>query len=270
MATPKPARTPAAGGRPGGKSRDKGTRGGRPEPQPVPASGRRPRNGQRAAAGTSGAANSGAANSGAANSGARAGNGQQRAQQRGGGSPAARQGGKQAPATRGAAAARGAAVLPPEGPRIAPTWFQWTTWVLSLAGLGVSTYLTIAHFTSSSILACSDKGLVNCAAVTTSAESMVFGIFPVAVLGLAFYVFMAAATSPWAWRITWPPLRLIRVGSVGVGMVFVLYLIYTELFTLNAICLWCTSVHVITFLLFALIVFSLAAGYGTTQPTQRR
>ena len=43
-------------------------------------------------------------------------------------------------------------------------------------------------------------------------------------------------------------------------MVFVLYLIYTELFTLNAICLFCTIVHVITFLLFALIVFSFAAG----------
>jgi uncharacterized membrane protein len=45
-------------------------------------------------------------------------------------------------------------------------------------------------------------------------------------------------------------------------MLFVLYLIYTELFTLDAICLWCTSVHVITFLLFGLIVFSAAAGYG--------
>jgi uncharacterized membrane protein len=57
---------------------------------------------------------------------------------------------------------------------------------------------------------------------------------------------------------------------VAVGMVFVLYLIYTELITLNAICLWCTSVHVITFLLFALIVFSAAAGYGLPEPASRR
>ena len=77
-----------------------------------------------------------------------------------------------------------------------------------------------------------------------------FGIFPVAVLGLAFYVFMAAATSPWAWRSSWRTIRWTRLGSAVVGMVFVLYLIYTELITLNAICLWCTSVHVITFLLF--------------------
>jgi uncharacterized membrane protein len=39
----------------------------------------------------------------------------------------------------------------------------------------------------------------------------------------------------------------------------VLYLVYTELFTLDAICPWCTSVHVITFLLFALVVVSATA-----------
>jgi uncharacterized membrane protein len=99
---------------------------------------------------------------------------------------------------------------------------------------------------------------------------MVFGIFPVAVLGLAFFVFMAAVTSPWAWRARWPVIRWARFGSVIVGMVFVLYLIYTELFTLNAICLFCTVVHVITFLLFALIVFGFAAGYGTPEPAPRR
>jgi uncharacterized membrane protein len=155
------------------------------------------------------------------------------------------------------------------GPRTAPRWLQLTTWALSLAGLGVSVYLTIAHYTSSSILACSDRGLVNCAAVTTSPESMVFGIFPVAVLGLGFYVFMAAASSPWAWRARWPAIRWTRLGSVIVGMMFVLYLIYTELFTVKAICLWCTWVHVITFLLFGLIVFSAAAGYGTAQASPR-
>ncbi len=69
--------------------------------------------------------------------------------------------------------------------RIPPRWFQLVTWALSIAGFGVSTYLTVAHYTSSSILACSDNGLVNCGLVTTSPQSMVFGVFPVAVLGLA-------------------------------------------------------------------------------------
>ncbi len=146
--------------------------------------------------------------------------------------------------------------------RIPPRWFQLVTWALSIAGFGVSTYLTVAHYTSSSILACSDNGLVNCGLVTTSPESMVFGVFPVAVLGLAFYVFMVAATSPWAWRSKYPQVAWVRMGSVVVGIGFVLYLVYTELFTLNHICLYCTYVHVITFLLFVLIVISAAAGYG--------
>jgi uncharacterized membrane protein len=42
-----------------------------------------------------------------------------------------------------------------------------------------------------------------------------------------------------------------------------LYLIYTKLFTLNAVCLWCTSVHIITILLFALIVPTATARTGT-------
>jgi uncharacterized membrane protein len=156
------------------------------------------------------------------------------------------------------------------GTLTAPLWLQLTTLLLSLAGAGVSVYLTIAHYTTSSILACSDKGTINCAKVTTSPESIVFGIFPVAVLGLAFYVFMVAVNTPWAWRARFPVIRWARLGSVIIGMVFVLYLVYTELFTLNAICLWCTSVHVITFLLFGLIVASAAAGYGVRPGADRR
>jgi uncharacterized membrane protein len=228
MASPKQSRTTAARAG-GGKSRNKGTRGGRPEPMPAGTAGRG--NEQRA-------------------------NGQPRGQ-------ASRT------ADRPPAGPAPAAPIRPEV-RAVPLWLQLTTWVLALAGLGVSIYLTVAHFTSPRILVCSEKGFVNCAAVTTSPESMVVGIFPVAVLGLAFYVFMAAATSPWAWRATWPAIRWARFGSVVVGMVFVLYLLYTELFTLNAICLFCTIVHVITFLLFGLIVFSFAAGYGAPETSPRR
>ena len=212
-----------------GARKDKGTRGGRPEPQPAAAQARRP-GGQ------------------AQRPPQRPGQGQRPGQpQRGPG--------------RRAAAAQAAPAAQP-GIKVPPVWFQLVTWALAIAGLGVSIYLTIAHYTSSSILACSDKGLVNCGLVTTSPESMVFSVFPVAVLGLAFYVFMVAAVSPWAWRLKYPQLAWVRLASVIVGIGFVLYLVYTELFTLNAICLWCTSVHVLTFLLFVLIVGGAAAGYG--------
>ncbi len=205
-----------------GAKKNKGTRGGRPEPQPAAAQARRP-----------------------------GGQAQQRPTQ------------AQRARERERKAAAVAAAAPAEaGIKIPPLWFQLAAWALAIAGLGVSTYLTITHYDSSVPLACSDTGTINCALVTHSAESMVFGIFPVAVLGLAFYVFMVAAVSPWAWRLKFPALAWVRVASAVVGIGFVLYLVYTELFTLNAICLWCTSVHVLTFLLFALIVGGAAAGYG--------
>jgi uncharacterized membrane protein len=139
-----------------------------------------------------------------------------------------------------------------------PLWVQVTSLVLAIGGLGVSVYMTIEHFTGNATLACSTNSVVNCEAVTTSPESMVFGVFPVAVLGLAFYVFMVAVTTPWAWRSERREIALARLGSVIVGVGFILYLIYVELFQVGFICLECTSVHVITFLLFAVIALATA------------
>src|SRR5689334_22505090 len=137
-------------------------------------------------------------------------------------------------------------------------WLQIATLVLALAGLGVSIYLTIAHFTETALAGCSESGLVNCTKVTTSPQSYVFGI-PVAVLGLAFFVFCVAIMSPWAWRSSRREVHLVRIASLVVGIGFVLYLVYAELFTIGSICLYCTSVHVITFLLFVLTAFAAAA-----------
>jgi uncharacterized membrane protein len=224
MATRKPG-TAARPGTGGAKSRDKGTRGGRPEASATIAQpGSRP---------------------------ARTGNGR-------GGTGRGGTGQGQAQRGRTAVAVPAAAETATAGP---PPWLQWTTWILSLAGLADSIWLTIVHYNTSVTLICPANSTINCEKVITSPQSIVFGI-PVAVLGLAFYAFLAVANSPWVWRMTWPPIRYARVGSMVVGILFVLYLVYTELFTIKAICLWCTSVHVITFALFVLIVFSAAAGYG--------
>jgi uncharacterized membrane protein len=182
------------------------------------------------------------------------------------------------PAARGAAASQQATPVAtgPLGRLVAPLrsmgWLPLAVLVLSLYGLGASIYLTIAHYDTSIRLACSDNGLVNCQAVTTSSQSVVFGIFPVAVLGLAFYVFMVAVNSPWGWRLSeaQPIVRQSRLWSVVVGMGFVIYLIYAELIQINAICLWCTSVHVATFLIFVLVVFHTSFAGSGTQGAPRR
>ena len=151
-----------------------------------------------------------------------------------------------------------------------------TTWIISLFALGVSVYLTITHYDTSVVIACSDKGVVNCAKVTSSTQSMVFGVLPVAVLGLAFYAFMAVVNSPFGWRLTRARLlglplevRWLRLGSVVIGMGFVLYLVYAEVIQIGNICLWCTSVHVLTFLLFALLVYDATSWGMSSAPTRR-
>jgi uncharacterized membrane protein len=154
---------------------------------------------------------------------------------------------------RGGALAADSAADIPFG---APTWLQWTSLVLSLAGLGMSIYMTIAHYTSTNILVCSSKGYIDCAKVTTSPESMVFNIFPVAVLGLAFYVFMTAINTPWAWRSGIAAIWWARLAGIITGIGFVLYLIYAEVIQIGNLCLDCTTVHVITFLLFVVLVFA--------------
>lgn len=168
---------------------------------------------------------------------------------------------------------RNSGIAAPASTAWTPLWVRVAPLALSLIGLGLGIYLTIAHLAGAGVLLCSNKGLVNCEAVTTSPESELFGIFPVAELGLAFYVFMTAINLPWLWRPEWRwmpargplagaqlrrtlPLAAwrVRLGASIVGVLFVLYLIYTELITLRTICLWCTYVHITTFVLFVILV----------------
>ena len=134
-------------------------------------------------------------------------------------------------------------------------WRPWTAFVVSLAAFGVSFYLTLVHFDSSGIrLLCSGSGTVNCEAVTTSPQSMVFGVFPVALLGLIFYTGMLVLNLPVLWRSRWRAVAPLRLAAVVTGMGMVLYLLYAELFQIHAICIYCTVVHALTFILFILVV----------------
>jgi uncharacterized membrane protein len=161
----------------------------------------------------------------------------------------------------------GATPLPAPVPAGPPPWLRWSTFALAILGLGVSAYLTYTHYTESALAGCTETaGAVNCGKVTTSPQSVVFGI-PVAVLGLAFYVFLAAIMSPYAWRSGRREIAVARLVSLVVGMGFVLYLLYAELYQIGSICLYCTSVHVITFLLFVLTGLAAAIWGLAPRPT---
>jgi uncharacterized membrane protein len=163
-------------------------------------------------------------------------------------------------------------VQQPPRPSEQPLWLQVTSMVLAVIGLGISAYETYAHFNGNRLAGCpTGTGTFNCSAVITSSQSMVFGVIPVAILGLAFYVVAVPLFSPWGWRAKWRAVHQLRLASAIAGMGFVMYLIYAEL-QIGSICEYCTGVHIVTFLLFCITVFSAAIwglGGGREAPTRR-
>jgi uncharacterized membrane protein len=143
-------------------------------------------------------------------------------------------------------------------------WQPIATLLLSIFGLGVSIYLTITHFDKMALV-CDTGSVINCEKVTQSPQSEVFGI-PVAMLGLAYFVPMILLCLPAAWRSVDRRIHLARLALSVVGVGMIIYLLIAELFLIKAICLWCSSVHLITFILFIIIATSapvvLAPGYG--------
>jgi uncharacterized membrane protein len=137
--------------------------------------------------------------------------------------------------------------------RRVPNWVLATSLGLSLAAVGIASYLTVAHYADPGALACPDSGVVNCTLVTTSPESAVFGI-PVAVLGLVWAVAMTCLCVPRAWHSRAQWVERTRVIATGAGAVTVVYLVYTELFRIGAICLWCTAIHVTALALFGVVM----------------
>jgi uncharacterized membrane protein len=144
-------------------------------------------------------------------------------------------------------------------PGAPPRWAWPVSLALCIAGVGVSAYLTYAHYHGASALACPDTGTVNCAKVTTSSQSEIFGVLPVADLGLAYFVALVALCTPWAWRSPLRAVSQLRTAAMVVGIGMVIYLLYAELFQIDAICIYCTVVHAITVVLFAVVLFAESA-----------
>ena len=128
--------------------------------------------------------------------------------------------------------------------------------VLSVAGLLVSAYLVYEHLTSATTFACPATGTIDCVKVTTSRWSTFLGV-PVSFLGLGFFVVMVLATLPVAWR-AGPALGTVRLVLTAGGVAFAVYLVWVELFRVDAICLWCTAVHAVVLALFVVLALDWA------------
>jgi uncharacterized membrane protein len=145
-------------------------------------------------------------------------------------------------------------------------WLPLTSLVLAVLGFADSGYQVYTHFSGTGLLGCSAAADA-CVLDQNSQYAWILGI-PVAVYGAAFYALMIVICSPPAWRSRLPAVRLARLAAVVIGMAFVLYLVYREVISLGRICPWCTSVHVITFCLFVLVMYQAAGLWTGPVPAQ--
>lgn len=142
--------------------------------------------------------------------------------------------------------------------QLVPKWLAWLGVALTLIGIAAAIYLTVAHYTTAQTLACPETGVINCAKVTTSVYAEILGV-PLAVLGLVFFIVMLPLQLPALWRNRSKAVIWGRLAFAVSGVLMVFWLVYVEFFKLNAICLYCTVVHVVTIALFVLTAYGTAA-----------
>ncbi len=134
-------------------------------------------------------------------------------------------------------------------------WKRPAVYVLCVLGIGISAYLTAAHFTQGVVLACPTVGVINCERVTSSPQSTV-GPVPVPILGLVWFAALAGLAAARGSG----PASTLRAAWALAGLAFVFYLVYAELFLVGSICLWCTAVHVLVFVLCLIVLAGLDDG----------
>jgi uncharacterized membrane protein len=135
---------------------------------------------------------------------------------------------------------------------------QITFFVLSIIGVAISVYLTVAHYEKAPVV-CSNTGLIDCQRVLSSIYSFVpYTHIPISLPGLGWFV-VSTVVAFLAWRI-WPERRDLKIAQVvlfGSGVLTALYLVFVELTDLHTICAWCTSLHIIMLVMLLIAVFQL-------------
>jgi uncharacterized membrane protein len=124
----------------------------------------------------------------------------------------------------------------------------WLIRLLSLAGMGISGYLTWAHLAHRSVICGQSQG---CDIVQQSVYSEIGGV-PVALLGLLAYsgLFLLTLVQDRGPESVQDYVPLAIFGVALVGVLYSAYLTYLELYVIYAICQWCvTQAVVITLIL---------------------
>jgi uncharacterized membrane protein len=112
----------------------------------------------------------------------------------------------------------------------------------SLAGLAISIYLTVVHY-STIPLACPASGVVNCEQVLTSRYAVILdsGV-PTSAAGIVWFAVSAV--------LALLRRRLAQLVWSSIGLATGLFLVCVEIVQLGAVCIWCTAAHAMVLLIF--------------------
>ena len=112
--------------------------------------------------------------------------------------------------------------------------------ILAFVGFIDATYLTIKHYTGG-LVACTASG---CEQVLTSQYATIQSI-PLSGFGAAYYIFLLILAIIYLDTKNQRLIKIILLIS-GLGLGFSIYLVYLQVFVIQAICLYCAGSAIIT------------------------
>lgn len=121
---------------------------------------------------------------------------------------------------------------------------------LLLIGLGVSAYLTYLHYRQVPAVCGTGSVFSNCESVLHSKYSEIYGI-PMALLGVVFYVATLILSGLILFRNKRVFIELLFWLELT-GVIFSTGLTYLQFFVLRAVCPYCLTSAIVTFLVFGL------------------
>lgn len=135
---------------------------------------------------------------------------------------------------------------------ISPSFSNRLIFILSLLGLGISSFLFYEYSIAGSIICPTGGG---CDIVRASPYSSFLGV-SIPILGMAFYLAMAGLSVVRSHAFSSKKLfRLQLLGSLA-GVGFGMYLTFLEVFVIKAICFWCALSFIISLAVLLSVILS--------------
>ncbi len=134
-----------------------------------------------------------------------------------------------------------------------PKWLAVALLVLAAIGVLDAGYLTVTHYTGASTICYS---LTECDQVLQSQYAMVFGVVPLALIGLLYYAALLTLLILYL-RKPRTELWYAIMGILTFAFLVSLILVYLQFFVIHALCVYCLISATLTTLSF------LAMGLGT-------